>query len=311
MDEAQTIGQRMRDARVRLGMTQADVAAELGCTQGWVSKAEKGRIELDKTSVINSIASALHIHPNELIERPYWGKVSANQWEVSAASTIRELRRYDLTPVFDGRPRPASALWEETAKLHRLRDDAKNTAILAELPDLLREARALAEVTSGREREEAFAVYGIACKFGHTAAHTLGHPELVAMTCERAAWAADRSGDELLPAVADWMRVWDMWATADWDDAVALSDKALRGVAPLYERGDRIAARVYGSLHLRAAVSAARGGHWRSVVEEQVHGSPRRPDRSTKHSSVAGHVGDGLLGEVDEGLDLGQVGCDL
>jgi transcriptional regulator with XRE-family HTH domain len=259
MNEAQMIGQRMREARVRLGKTQADVAAELGYTQSWVSKAEKGRIELDRTSVINAVASALHIHPNELIDRPYWGAAAANQWEVSAASIIRELRRYDLAPVFDGRPRPAATLWGETAKLHRLRDDAKNTAILAQLPDLLREARALAEVSSGREREEAFAVYSICCKFGHTAAHFLGHPELVAMTCERAAWAAERSGDELMPAVADWMRVWDMWATADWGDAVALSDKALRSVEPLYERGDPLAARVYGSLHLRAAVSAARG----------------------------------------------------
>lgn len=260
MDEAQTIGQRMRDARLRLGLTQADVAARLGYTQGWVSKAEKGRIELDRTSVINAVAAVLHIHPNDLIERPYWGVAAANQWEVAAASIIRELRRYDLAPVFDGPPRPAAALWGETATLHRLRDDAKSTAILAELPDLLREARALAEVSRGREREEAFAVYAICCKFGHTAAHALGHPELVAMACERAAWAAERSGDELMPAVADWMRVWDMWATADWDDAVALSDKALRGVERLYERGDPLAARVYGSLHLRAAVSAARGG---------------------------------------------------
>ncbi|MEW2038923.1 FtsX-like permease family protein, partial [Streptomyces sp. NPDC005534] len=33
-----------------------------------------------------------------------------------------------------------------------------------------------------------------------------------------------------LSAVADWMRVWDMWTTADWDDAIALSDRAIRSV---------------------------------------------------------------------------------
>ncbi|RBM22873.1 helix-turn-helix domain-containing protein, partial [Streptomyces sp. PT12] len=258
---------RMRDARLRLGYTQADVAAALGYTQSWVSKAEKGRLELDRTSVINAIAAVLHVHPNELIERPYNQTAAANQWQVSAASIIRELRRYDLTPVFDGQPRPAAALWAETAKLHTLRDNAKNTSILAVLPDLLRESRALAEVSSGREREEAFAIYTICCKFGHTSAHALGHPELVAMTCERAAWAAERSGDELMPAIAHWMRVWDMWATADWLDATALSDKALRAIEPLYARGDPAAVRVWGSLHLRAAVSAARG----SLANEARH----------------------------------------
>jgi hypothetical protein len=39
-------------------------------------------------------------------------------------------------------------------RLHRLRDAAANVAILRTLPDLLREARALAEVSTGREREE-------------------------------------------------------------------------------------------------------------------------------------------------------------
>ncbi|MEV1005794.1 helix-turn-helix transcriptional regulator [Streptomyces sp. NPDC049881] len=284
MDDAQSIGQRMRDARLRLGLTQADVAAALGYTQGWVSKAEKGRIELDRTSMINAVASVLHIHPNELIERPYRTTASANQWRVSAASIIRELRRYDLAPVFDGTPRPAPVLWAETRGLHGLRDDAKNTSILALLPDLLREARALVEVSRGRQREEAFGVYAVVCKFGHTAAHALGHPELVTMTCERAAWAADRSGDELLPAVADWMRVWDMWATADWDDAMALSDKALHRVEPLYGRGDPAAVRVWGSLQLRAAVSAARA----SRAGEARH-------RIAQAHEAAGRLGGALL----------------
>ncbi|MGP4111451.1 helix-turn-helix domain-containing protein [Streptomyces sp. 4N509B] len=260
MDEAQTIGERARGARLRLGLTQADVAAALGYTQGWVSKMEKGAIELDRASVINSLADVLHVHPNELIDRPYRTSAATNQWEVSASAILRELRRYDLAPVFDGPPRPAAQLWRDTAELHTLRDEARYTVMLRRLPDLLREARALAEVSAGREREEAFGVYAIACKFGHNAAYALGHPELIAMLCERTAWAAERSGDELMPAVADGMRVRDMWATADWEGAIWLSDKALRAVEPLYERGDPLAVRVWGHHHLRAAVSAAREG---------------------------------------------------
>jgi hypothetical protein len=101
------------------------------------------------------------------------------------------------------------------SRLHRLRDAAANVAILRVLPDMLREARALAEVSSGREREEAFALFGVMCKFAHTAGHSLGHPELVAMTSERATWAARLSADPVLVGVADWMRAWDMWTTAD------------------------------------------------------------------------------------------------
>ncbi|GAA2228906.1 hypothetical protein GCM10010430_05900 [Kitasatospora cystarginea] len=191
LEERETIGRRVRRQRLRLGMAQADLAVAMGRTQGWVSKVENGRVELDRAGIINQLAAVLHCHPNDLIERPYVaGKASENQWQVSAAAILRELRRYDLTPVFDGRPRPTMELWQETVRLHRLRDGAANVALLKVLPDLLRETRALAEVSTGREREEAFAIYAICCKFAHTAAHALGHPELIAMACERAAWSA-------------------------------------------------------------------------------------------------------------------------
>jgi hypothetical protein len=43
------------------------------------------------------------------------------------------------------------------------------------------------------------------------------------------------------------MRVWDMWTTADWADAVALSDKALASLDDDYDRGDPLAVRAWGS----------------------------------------------------------------
>jgi transcriptional regulator with XRE-family HTH domain len=268
LEERESIGKRVRRQRLRLGMPQADLAAALGRSQGWVSKVEKGHIELDRAGVINEVAAALHCHPNDLIERPFVaGKASENQWQVSAASILRELRRYDLTPVFDGQPRSSQQLWQETARLHRLRDAAANVAILRILPDLLREARALAEASEGHEREEAFGIYAVCCKFAHTAAHTLGHPELIAMACERATWAAERSGDVVLPAVANWMRVWDMWATADWADSLALSDKALRSIEGEYDAGEPLAIRAWGTLQLRAAVSAARANRAEDTEE--------------------------------------------
>ncbi|MGF1425226.1 helix-turn-helix domain-containing protein [Kitasatospora sp. LaBMicrA B282] len=270
LEERESIGKRVRRQRLRLGMPQADLAAALGRTQGWVSKVERGSIELDRANLINEVAAALHCHPNDLIERPFIeGKASENQWQVAAASILRELRRYDLTPVFDGRPRSSQVLWQETARLHRLRDAAANVAILRVLPDLLRESRALAEVSTGHERDEAFGIYAVCCKFAHTAAHTLGHPELIAMACERAAWAAERSGDAVLPAVASWMRVWDMWATADWDDSLSLSDKALRSIQDEYDAGKPLAVRAWGTLQLRAAVSAARAGQ-AGETEERI-----------------------------------------
>ncbi|MFH9075580.1 helix-turn-helix domain-containing protein [Streptomyces alboflavus] len=278
LEEAEEIGRRARRARLRLGMPQADLAAALGKTQGWVSKMERGQIELDRVGLLNAIAAELHVHPNDLIGRPYTSSPAENQWQVAAASIMRELRRYDLTPVFDGMPRPSGELWREMTRLHRLRDAAANVAILRVLPDLLREARALAEAATGHEREEAYAVYAVACKFAHTAAHALGHAELIAMAAERAAWSARLSGDPVMPSLADWMRVWDMWATADWADSIALSDKALASLQEDYDRGAPLALRMWGSLQLRAAVSAARAGR-PSEADDRISHARAAADR--------------------------------
>ncbi|GAA3237388.1 helix-turn-helix transcriptional regulator [Streptomyces lavendulae] len=259
LEEAEEIGRRVKRARLRLGMPQADLATAVGKSQGWVSKVESGQIELDRVGLLNLVAAELHVHPNDLIGRPYANSPAENQWRVAASSILRELRRYDLAPVFEGTPRPSGELWQETTRLHRLRDAAANVAIMQILPDLFRESRALAEVSTGHEQEEAYAIYAVCCKFAHTAAHALGHPELIAMACERAAWSARLSGDPVMPAVADWMRVWDMWATADWEDAVSLSDKAISSVQQGFDQGEPLAIRAWGTLQLRAAVSAARG----------------------------------------------------
>ncbi|ELS54912.1 helix-turn-helix domain-containing protein [Streptomyces viridochromogenes] len=282
LEEAEEIGRRARRARLRLGMTQADLAAALGKTQGWVSKMERGHIEMDRVGLLNLLASELHVHPNDLIGRPYNSSPAENQWQVSAAAIMRELRRYDLAPVFDGTPRPARQLWQETTRLHRLRDAAANVAIMEVLPDLFREARALAEVSTGHEREEAFAIYAVCCKFAHTAAHALGHAELIAMACERAAWSARQSADPVMPAVADWMRVWDMWATADWDDAIALSDKAIHSLQQAYDQGEPLAVRAWGSLQLRAGVSAARAGR-SAEAEDRINHARAAAERMAEH----------------------------
>ncbi|GAA1883762.1 helix-turn-helix domain-containing protein [Streptantibioticus ferralitis] len=311
LEEQEAIGRRIRRQRLRLGMTQADVAAAVGKSQGWLSKVEKGQIELDRAGLINAIAAALHCHPNDLIERPYAGRtVAENQWQKAATAILRELRRYDLAPVFDGTPRPSSELWADTARLHRLRDAAANVPILQSLPDMFREARALAEMSTGHEREEAYAVYAMCCKFAHTAAHALGHPELIAMACERAAWSAQLSGDPLMPAVADWMRVWDMWATADWDDSLSLSDKALRSVQAEYDSGDPLAVRVWGSLQLRAAVSAARASnaaevnHRLSLAQEAADRADSNPAPVFDRHSLTFSTGNVLIHGVNVALEM-------
>ncbi|MCJ1677058.1 helix-turn-helix domain-containing protein [Streptomyces sp. APSN-46.1] len=260
LEEQEEIGGRIRRRRLAMGLTQSDLGTALGHSQGWVSKVEKGLIELDRAAVISRMASALHCHPNDLIRRPYETDSSASRWQQHAHLISRELRRYDLPPVFEGTPRPAAELWQETVRLGRLRDAAAHSAVLAVIPDLLRETRALTETADGHEREQAWGMYAVLCKCTHTAARDLGHAELTALACERAVWAADLSGDPLMRTVAAGTRVSSMWSADDYADALALSDQSLSWTQDAYEARDPMALRVWGAAQLRAAVSAARAG---------------------------------------------------
>ncbi len=60
-----------------------------------------------------------------------------------------------------------------------------------------------------------------------------------------------------------------MWATADWTDALTLSDKAIASVQQPYEHGDPLAVRAWGTLQLRAAISAARANR-PSEAEDRI-----------------------------------------
>lgn len=125
-----TVGGRVRRYRLRQGMTQGDLGARLGKTQGWVSKVESGAIELDRNSQVSAVAAALHRHPNDLHVRPY-DRTDDRAWQADALAVVRELRRADLSPDRDAPVPTAAGLWLDLDAVHVLRDKAQYRQILA------------------------------------------------------------------------------------------------------------------------------------------------------------------------------------
>lgn len=276
--EETSFGRRVHRQRLRLGITQAELATRVDHSQGWVSKVERGTLVPDRVGLINELATALHCHPNDLIGRPYVATPAENQWRGAAVEVIRQLRRYDLPPTFVGVPRRLPALLGELGKVHLLRDSASYRQIVMALPGLLEETAALMALAEGHEREEAFVVYGIACKAAHTAAYGLGHAELAALATERIEWAARHSGDPMMLAIAMHMRARDMWANNALGDSMALLDRALALIEDEWAAGDIHALRTWGSIQLRAAVTASRLRN-RAEAEDRIASAQEAADR--------------------------------
>lgn len=74
-------------------MPQADLATAPGKSRGWVAKMELGLIEPDRVGPLNQVAAELHVHPDDLIGRPYGSSPADSQWQIAASSILRELRR--------------------------------------------------------------------------------------------------------------------------------------------------------------------------------------------------------------------------
>ncbi|GAA4942933.1 hypothetical protein GCM10023238_06030 [Streptomyces heliomycini] len=73
MTQNLTIGERVAWYRRRRGLSQEVLAGLVGRTTDWLSKAENNRIELDRLSVITSLADALDISLGDLLaSRPSW-----------------------------------------------------------------------------------------------------------------------------------------------------------------------------------------------------------------------------------------------
>ncbi|MFJ9631458.1 helix-turn-helix domain-containing protein [Streptomyces sp. NPDC101175] len=65
-----SIGERVAWYRRRRGLSQEVLAGLVGRTTDWLSKAENDRIELDRLSVITSLAEALDVSLGDLLAEP-------------------------------------------------------------------------------------------------------------------------------------------------------------------------------------------------------------------------------------------------
>ena len=65
------IGDKIREARLKKGMTQEDLGNALGVQKSAIAKYEKGRVVNIKRSTLKKISDVLNIAPSELIFETY------------------------------------------------------------------------------------------------------------------------------------------------------------------------------------------------------------------------------------------------
>ncbi|MFE0251781.1 helix-turn-helix domain-containing protein [Streptomyces sp. NPDC059010] len=110
-----TIGERVAWYRRRRGMSQDVLAGLVGRTVDWLGKAENNRLELDRLSVIKSLADALDVALGDLLAEPTlmgWTAHSGTRTVPALRSALMNYRQ--LAPLLgvtvEGEPTPLDEL---------------------------------------------------------------------------------------------------------------------------------------------------------------------------------------------------------
>lgn len=247
-------GRRIRRLRKRAGLTQAEFGRLMGRSQAWVSGVELNTIPLDSIALINTAARVLRVDPGDITGQP---QVLASPLTERAHAAVHRIRRvmqrWDLCPDWPVDPRPIEQLGPAVAALTALRRRARYADLGEQVPDVLRELHAAVHAADGAERERGYALLAMAYKEADTVAHNLGHDDLATLAMERVRWAAGRAGSPDLVAIGDYLRVRDLWRHELWSDALDIL------TARMNDAGD-LDPTIIGSLYLRSAITAARGG---------------------------------------------------
>ncbi|MFJ2215022.1 helix-turn-helix domain-containing protein [Streptomyces sp. NPDC101062] len=161
MTENLTIGERVAWYRRRRGLSQEVLAGLVGRTTDWLSKAENNRIELDRLSVIQTLADALGVTVGDLLGEPTlmdWGADTGRRAVPELRAALMDYRM--LTPLFtpgqqEGEPIGLIALRRDIAASMDGYQSAQYAWVADQLPELITSALAATRSHQGAEHDEA------------------------------------------------------------------------------------------------------------------------------------------------------------
>jgi transcriptional regulator with XRE-family HTH domain len=310
-----SIGERIAFYRRRRGLSQAVLADLVGRTEDWLSKIERGEREIRRLDVLVEVAQALRITLGDLLGDPVLMEDEQARDDVPAVrDALMSPRRLSRALFFSSvlpeyvDPAPVSRLTEHAWFSYQ---DGDLGHVISVLPGLIKTAQRMEAASADDAAYKRFCA-SVSARIHHLAATTLskiGESDLAWIAAERAMQAADDADDPLVLASAARSGTHALLAVGRFDDALELGDAAARWLNPRMAAGDPAALSLYGMLHLRAAVAAARRQD-RATAYELIGRAARAAEQlgeDANHWQTGFGPSNVELHRVSVALDLGDV----
>ncbi len=259
-----TVGERIKFYRRRRGLTQEVLANLVGRKVDWLSKIERGEREVRRLDVLSDVAQALRVTLADLFGQPVLMEDDEENDNVPAVrDALMTPRRLSRTlfgagsPVVSADPEPSARFVEQTWDEYQA---GRLGRVIKALPGLIEVAQQLEDAASAGDAN-ARSCWAVSARTHHLAATALskvGEADLAWIAAERAMQAADSSDDPLVLASAARAGTHALLAVGRFDDALSLGNRASEWLAPQMAQGEPSALSLFGMLHLRTAIAAAR-----------------------------------------------------
>jgi hypothetical protein len=127
-------------------------------------------------------------------------------------------------------------------------------------------------------QERIFALAAEAYAATSQVTYKLGYIDLSSLAVERFEWAASRSGDELLVLAGDYQRAGELIMGAEWAGAERFLEQSRSRIESDLGAGDPAVLAMWGNLHLKSGLAAARAGR-RDVADAHLAEASETADR--------------------------------
>jgi transcriptional regulator with XRE-family HTH domain len=272
VDSELPIGRRVAYWRGRRKLSQQVFGDRIGKSKSWVDKVERGERRLDKFSVLHTIAGALEISVDVLLD----GAENTARVARTEPIDLGEIRR--TLSLF------APVVYLRTSRagtgplLHELERSVTHAwltcqygqydVLVRALPRLLRDVHAAEAYHGGDSRVRAASLVGQVYQVMSSVTRKLGAHDLARITAERSIDAALRADDPFLAGTGTTRFANALLSAGDARAAFEANIVMAHRLAPngpTWAEADRLS--VYGSLLLQGAMAAAHRGDNASVRE--------------------------------------------
>lgn len=255
-----TVGDRVKSIRkLERGWSQRQLADAMHVSTSLVSKVEQNSAPASP-SFKAAAARALRVKVADLD-----GGISVttpdDREAVAGLNDIRrELAAWKLPPTGDTEVRSIADLARDVHRTSRMRHAVQLSGMSSELPALLADLRHAWHHYTGPDREKVFGLAAEAYASTGQVAWKLREVDLSSLCVDRYEWAAEQSGDLLAVLAGDYQRAGEFLGTADWSTALAFLEHSRSMIEADLSAGDPATLAMWGNLHLKSGLAAARAG---------------------------------------------------